>query len=84
MDAARVERAYNVSKERYAELGVDSDAALAELERVSISLPCWQGDDVGGFEETKEAVSSGVIQATGNYPGRPHAGGASLDLRRLS
>jgi L-rhamnose isomerase len=70
MDAAKVERAYAMSRERYAELGVDTEAALATLGKVSISLPCWQGDDVRGFEETKEPVLSGGIQATGNYPGR--------------
>jgi len=70
MDASTVEKAYALSRERYAGLGVDADAALETLGKVSISLPCWQGDDVHGFEKAKEPAYSGGIQATGNYPGR--------------
>ncbi len=70
MDASTVEKAYALSRERYAGLGVDVDAALEALGKVSISLPCWQGDDVHGFEKAKEPAHSGGIQATGNYPGR--------------
>lgn len=70
MDASTVEKAYVLGRERYAEYGVDADAALAALRKISISLPCWQGDDVRGFEKTKEPAHSGGIQATGNYPGR--------------
>lgn len=70
MDASTVEKAYALSRERYAGLGVDADAALEALGKVSISLPCWQGDDVHGFEKAKEPAHSGGIQATGNYPGR--------------
>jgi L-rhamnose isomerase len=70
MDASAVEKAFALSRERYAELGVDVDAALAALRTVSVSLPCWQGDDVRGFEKVKEAAFSGGIQATGAYPGR--------------
>lgn len=61
--------AYSFAQETYAELGVDTEAALAKLKTVPISLHCWQGDDVGGFEGTGEAMSGG-IQATGNYPGK--------------
>ena len=60
--------AYAQAKERYAALGVDTDAAVAALEKQQISLHCWQTDDVSGFENA-EALSGG-IQATGNYPGR--------------
>jgi L-rhamnose isomerase len=70
MDASTVEKAYILSRERYAEHGVDADAALVVLSKISLSLPCWQGDDVRGFEKTKEPAYSGGIQATGNYPGR--------------
>jgi L-rhamnose isomerase len=70
MDASTAEKAYILSRERYAEYGVDADAALAALRTISLSLPCWQGDDVRGFEKTKEPAYSGGIQATGNYPGR--------------
>jgi len=70
MDASTVEKGYVLSRERYAEYGVDVDAALAALRTLSLSLPCWQGDDVRGFEKTKEPGLTGGIQATGNYLGR--------------
>jgi L-rhamnose isomerase len=70
MDASTVEKAYALSRERYAAHGVDVDAALAALRTLSLSLPCWQGDDVRGFEKTKEPAIAGAIQATGNHPGR--------------
>ena len=60
---------YNSAKEKYALYGVDAEAAIETLRGVTISLHCWQGDDVVGFD-TKEALSGG-IQATGNYMGRP-------------
>ena len=47
---SQIEQAYALAKERYAALGVDTEKALATLKTVSISLHCWQGDDVGGFE----------------------------------
>jgi L-rhamnose isomerase len=61
--------AYDLARERYAEYGVDTDAALQRLATIPISLHCWQGDDVGGFE-TDEGLTGGGIQATGNYPGK--------------
>ena len=61
--------AYALAKERYAQFGIDSDRALETLAGISISLHCWQGDDVGGFENTGEALSGGIA-ATGNYPGK--------------
>jgi L-rhamnose isomerase len=64
-----IEKGYEIAKERYAALGVDTDAAMKALARIAISLHCWQGDDVGGFENP-EAGLSGGIQATGNYPGK--------------
>ena len=64
-----VERSYESAKQRYGELGVDSDKAIDILSRIPISLHCWQGDDVTGFE-TKQGLSDGGIMATGNYPGR--------------
>ena len=63
-------QAYEIAKARYAELGVDVDVAVRELERIPISLHCWQGDDVGGFEKPASGLSGGGIQATGNYPGK--------------
>ena len=66
---ATVEKAYEAAKQQYAELGVDTDTALKQIESVSISLHCWQGDDVGGFENDG-GLSGGGIMATGNYPGK--------------
>src|SRR5688572_13011814 len=64
-----IESAYRLARERYAALGVDTDAALAALKCIPISLHCWQGDDVGGFENPA-GLTGGGIQATGNYPGK--------------
>lgn len=64
-----VEQAYSIAKERYAALGVDTEAALDRLAGVPISLHCWQGDDVGGFEDPTRGLSGGIM-ATGNYPGK--------------
>src|SRR3954465_3074404 len=61
--------AYALAKERYAGLGVDTDQALAALGSISLSLHCWQGDDVAGFESPDTALSGGIA-ATGNYPGK--------------
>jgi len=58
---------YESAKELYAKIGVDTEAALAKLQDVRISMHCWQADDVHGFEGTGEL--SGGIQTTGNYPG---------------
>ncbi len=69
MSEQRIETNYELARERYAELGVDTDAALEMLATVPISLHCWQGDDVGGFENPDGGLSGG-IQATGNYPGK--------------
>ncbi|PWM36467.1 MAG: L-rhamnose isomerase [Clostridiales bacterium] len=63
-----VEKAYELAKERYAEIGVDTGEALRRLEQIKISMHCWQGDDVRGFLFRERALSGG-IQATGNYPG---------------
>lgn len=65
----QIQDAYSLAQERYAALGVDTNRALAALSGVSLSLHCWQGDDVGGFENTGESLSGGIA-ATGNYPGK--------------
>lgn len=65
-----VEQAYQNAKQQYAELGVDTDAALKKLDNINISLHCWQADDVGGFETPDAELSGGGIQVTGNYPGK--------------
>ena len=64
-----IEAAYRLAHERYGEFGVDADRALQRLRQISISLHCWQGDDVRGFE-SEAGLTGGGIQATGNYPGR--------------
>lgn len=65
----RIERAFELAKEQYASIGVDVDSALANLRNVQISMHCWQGDDVVGFEGNQEALGNGLA-VTGNYPGR--------------
>jgi len=64
-----IEKAYEAAGQRYAELGVDTGKAIERLSGTAISLHCWQGDDVGGFE-TSEGLSGGGLVATGGYPGR--------------
>jgi len=68
MNTQLIQQAYDIARERYAAIGVDTDKAIAELEKQQISLHCWQTDDVVGFERN-DALSGG-IQTTGNYPGR--------------
>ena len=63
-----VKKNYEIAKERYAALGVDTDKAIDLLEKTPISLHCWQADDVVGFE--RNVAASGGIQTTGNYPGK--------------
>lgn len=75
---AQIEAAYEIAKERYGLLGVNTDAALERLASVSLSLHCWQGDDVTGLENSGEALSGGIA-ATGNYPGKARNGD---ELRR--
>jgi len=65
-----IEQAFDLAKQQYAELAVDVDQAMAQLATVPISMHCWQGDDVGGFETVGAELSGGGIQATGNYPGK--------------
>ena len=69
MKTQLIEEAYRIARERYAAVGVDTDEALEKLQRVSLSLHCWQADDVTGFENRGGELTGG-IQATGNYPGK--------------
>lgn len=64
-----IEQAWELAKQRFAAVGVDVDAALTRLDTLPVSMHCWQGDDVTGFE-SPDAVLTGGIQATGNYPGK--------------
>ncbi len=75
---AQIRSAYTLARERYAAIGVHTEAALAQLENVPISLHCWQGDDVGGFENPGGELTGGIA-ATGNYPGKARNAG---ELRR--
>ncbi|MDA3874354.1 MAG: L-rhamnose isomerase [Kiritimatiellae bacterium] len=68
------EKAYQLAKARYAELGIDTDSAIKDALALPISLHCWQADDVAGFETKPEGLSGGGIMATGNYPGRARNG----------
>jgi L-rhamnose isomerase len=74
----QIQNAYAMARERYAFLGVDTEGALDTLARIPISLHCWQGDDVRGFE-SPDAELGGGIATTGNYPGRARNAG---ELRR--
>lgn len=69
MSAATIKTTYESARTRFAELGVDTEAALNELAKFAISMHCWQGDDVTGFE-SPDAELSGGLAATGNYPGK--------------
>lgn len=69
MPEKKITEAYSIAKERYAAIGVDTDAALSILSKIPLSMHCWQGDDVGGFENPDQALTGG-IQVTGAYPGK--------------
>ena len=74
---------FDYAKERYAAVGVDVEAAMAALKDAPVSLHCWQGDDVRGFDGDPSAPLTGGIQTTGNYPGRartPEELMADLDM----
>ncbi len=69
MKQDRIIAAYEAAKERYADLGIDTEKALKALKDISLSIHCWQTDDVIGFENPDGQLSGG-IQTTGNYPGK--------------
>lgn len=64
-----VKAAYAAARQSFADIGIDTDAAMQQLDAIAVSMHCWQGDDVGGFEAGAGALTGG-IQATGNYPGK--------------
>lgn len=64
-----INKAYGIAKERYAEVGVDTDKVLGQMQDFHLSLHCWQTDDVTGFENLTGSLSGGIA-TTGNYPGR--------------
>lgn len=65
----QLEQAWELAKQRFAAVGIDVEEALRQLDRLPVSMHCWQGDDVSGFENP-EGLLTGGIQATGNYPGK--------------
>lgn len=65
----QIEQAYKQARERYAAVGVNTEEAMARLADIAISLHCWQGDDVVGFEDPDRGLSGGIM-TTGNYPGK--------------
>jgi L-rhamnose isomerase len=67
----KLNKQYDIAKELYAAFGVDTETALSTLEKVSLSMHCWQGDDVGGFENPDASLDGGLA-VTGNYPGKAH------------
>ena len=69
MKESLINQSYEIAKERYASLGVDVEKAIETLNRVPLSIHCWQTDDVSGFENPEGQLTGG-IQATGNYPGK--------------
>ncbi|MFW6288409.1 MAG: L-rhamnose isomerase, partial [Spirochaetota bacterium] len=68
MNESKIKQSYDAARELYGELGVDTEKALAGMEGIGISIHCWQGDDVTGFENS--GPLTGGILATGNYPGK--------------
>jgi len=70
MNKDLIRKSYQLAKEQYAEIGVDTETVLNQLDDIAISLHCWQTDDVGGFEKEGAELGGGGIQATGNYPGK--------------
>jgi L-rhamnose isomerase len=69
MKTELIQKSYEIAKERYQSLGVDVEKVLAKLQKIAISIHCWQADDVTGFENLGN-LGGGGIQATGNYPGK--------------
>jgi L-rhamnose isomerase len=69
----KIENAYGIAKEAYAAFGVSSDKAIKDVLAIPVSIHCWQGDDVVGFEGA-ETLSGGGLVTTGNYPGRARNG----------
>jgi L-rhamnose isomerase len=75
----RIERAYELAAESYAQLGIDTDRALKRLSALAVSLNCWQGDDVRGFEGRPDGLQGSGLECTGDHPGRARN---AAELRR--
>jgi len=70
LDNQKIEKAYKEARQKYREIGSDAEKAVQALKNVSLSIHCWQGDDVAGFEKPDSELEGGGIEVTGNYPGR--------------
>ncbi|NVM17437.1 MAG: L-rhamnose isomerase [Candidatus Lokiarchaeota archaeon] len=70
MNSSQIEESYKISEGKYREVGVDTEHVINEMSKISLSIHCWQGDDVGGFEPSNSQLTGGGILATGNYPGK--------------
>ncbi len=75
---SNIDKAYDLAKQRYAELGVDTEVALKKLATIAISIHCWQGDDVSGFEDPDGDLTGGIA-VSGNYPGKARTPGQLRD-----
>ncbi|TYG34391.1 L-rhamnose isomerase [Lonepinella koalarum] len=75
---SNVQQTYQLAQQQFADIGVDTETALNLLDKLPISMHCWQGDDVGGFEKGAGSLTGG-IQATGNYPGKART---AVELRK--
>jgi len=69
VSTSNIEKSYQLAREQYAAIGVDADAAVKQLAQIAISMHCWQGDDVSGFENPDGELTGGIA-VTGNYPGK--------------
>ena len=70
----QVEKQYELAKRRYADFGIDTEAAIRNALEVPVSLHCWQTDDVEGLEQAGQEIAGAGIMATGNYPGKARDG----------
>ncbi|HCK40480.1 MAG TPA: L-rhamnose isomerase [Planctomycetaceae bacterium] len=75
---SNIDKSYDLAKQRYAELGVDTEVALKKLATIAISIHCWQGDDVSGFEDPDGDLTGGIA-VSGNYPGKARTPGQLRD-----
>lgn len=69
-----IDKIYEYAGEIYANYGIDTEKVMEKMKNIRVSLHCWQGDDVTGFEKGAEGLSGGGIMATGNYPGKARSG----------
>jgi len=70
VSSSDIEKLYQLAEEKYFQAGIDTKRALNLLHGISLSIHCWQGDDIAGFERTQSNLGDGGIQVTGNYPGK--------------